>query len=124
MNFGTLDDSRWPMAVVHLEAAPKDMADFERYLGEIDALYERKERFVFVFDARKVGWLEFPYLIRQAQHMIDNEANTIEWISKTAIVAPHPITQGLLRMLFLLRTPSCPTLVFSGYDEALEWVQT
>lgn len=119
--FAHCDITHWPLVLITLGECPRDNEDFEAYLSIFDVLYEKKEKFCLVIDARNVGWVYPSYIFKQAMHMMNKEAQTKAYVHRIALLITTPIAKNLLNLLFSIRTPTKPTEIFENLDTATRW---
>ena len=101
--------------------SPLTDAAFEAFLGDLDVIYQRRKRFVFVLDASRMPDVSVPQRRRQAQWMKENEALFRRYLIGVAFVFSSPALRFVLSSIFLMRPLPVPYTVCSTQEEALAW---
>lgn len=108
--------------IVKFQDSPSGEQDVKKYLIEMKAIYDKKEKFLILYDCLKVGWLEWKYIKMQADFMHQQADETKDLMVRAAIVVDSAVTRGVLKTLFAIRKPACPLQVFNKKDKAKQYL--
>lgn len=115
--------SEFPLVWVEFTGHKATKANFEAYLEGLKKTYDRQERLVLLFDARKVPFPGLPYQLRQARWLRDNDALIRKYCQGTAYLIAQPWIRAALKMIFAWQKNPVPTTVLAEPEEAREWGQ-
>lgn len=104
--------------VVKFEGNPIDAADCMSYMGDLEEIYSRKEKFLIMYDAREIGLLRWDYINMQAAFMKKKEKETKEYMVRAAIIVGSTLAKTMLSILFKIQTPATTYGVFTTISEA------
>jgi hypothetical protein len=119
--WASFDYSSWPIISIVLDQKPKSFSEFKDYLSKCDLMYEDNENIWLVIDAINVESIQYQYVLLQAEHMLRTEKTTSKYMKRCAVITNQK-TQKLIKMLFQIRTPSCPFQIFNSKELALKWI--
>ncbi len=121
--FARIDDRDFPCVVVTFTGEPAQPDTFEHYLAELSALYERKEKFSLIFDARQAKFLPWRYQRRQANWTRDHQALISQYLYGTAYVVPSWLLRLVLVSIFSLQRTDTPNEVTRTMEKARRWIK-
>ncbi len=121
--FASINDRDFPCVVVTFTGQPAQPDTFERYLAGLSALYERKEKFSLIFDARRAKFLPWRYQRRQADWTRDHQPLIGQYLHGTAYVVPSLLLRLLLMSIFSLQRTDTPNEVTRTMEEARRWTK-
>jgi len=109
--------------IVKLEGLPKDDEDCVRYLDKLKTVYAQKNKFLILFDARKIGWISFKHIQLQAAFMRKMEPETRKYMTRCAIVVQSWGSKAVLQTLFKFRKPAAPLEIFQDIKLAKDYLR-
>jgi len=107
--------------VIGTYTPPLTEAAYERYLQEFGALYQRRQRFLIIFDATRTPDIPAPLRRRQAEWNKENDALLRRYLIGVAFVFSSPASRFVLSSMFLLKPLPVPYTVCATREEALIW---
>lgn len=110
--------------IIRLTGKPKSAQEVEEYLGKLEVIYQKKQKFVMLYDASLCAMPEYRYIRMQASFMETKEAETRKYVVRTAICVSSVIARTVLQTLFLLRKPTAPCQIFGTMEEAKQWLSS
>lgn len=121
---GSIDvnDRGFPLIVVTFEGAVDD-AQFESYLGRLDALWARKARAAILLDATRAARTPATQRKRQAEWLKANESSLRTHCAGTAFVINSPLVRGGLTAILWLQALPSPFIVVATLTEAERWAR-
>jgi hypothetical protein len=121
--YATIDESTFPIVTVRFTGEGADDQNFQQYLDDVRALYDREERLALVFDARHASLPALKYQKMQAQWLKKNEALMQSYCAGTAYIIKNPIIRSVLRAIFSFQQQPVPYAVLGSREEAEAWVE-
>lgn len=114
--FAHFNYSRFPIVKVVFNKNIKNNLDFELFLIQWMALYDKKIHFKFVFDTRKMGIIGIQYCIRMAQFIKKLKKYPIQYLEKSVIIVKNSFIRSLLDLIFSLEKPVAPVYITKEID--------
>ena len=109
--------------VIIFNGTPANDSECVAYFNNIRAIYEKKERFLIMYDARNVGWLSWKHIHMQAEFMQSMESQTALYMRRGAIVVNNRAGKVLLTALFKMRKPVAPVKIFLNHKNAKDFLR-
>jgi len=117
-----VSDREFPLLVVTFEGSVDDQ-EFDRYLAQLDALWQRKTRSVIVLDATKATRSTPTQRRKQADWLKENELLLRAYSAGTAFVISSPLIRGGLTAILWLQSLPTPHVVVGTLREAEHWAR-
>ncbi len=96
----------------------------DKYLSEIEDVYNQKRKFIVLYDASDISIMIGPaQLYRQVAFMQKKDAETREYLLRCAIVITSPFVKALLDGVFALKSPACELKIFNNVIDAKAFLQ-
>jgi hypothetical protein len=118
-----IDDSRRPIIVVRFDGLVSD-AEFERYLGELEAQLEPGQRVCTILDARLAGRAPPRQRKLQADWLARNAGRLRESSVGSVFVITSALVRGVLTAIMWLQPMPVPHAVVATMDEAERWAES
>lgn len=109
--------------IVLFDGQPKDDEECTAYLQLLDKVYLQKKKFIILYDARKIGWLSWKHIKRQAEFMKTKEPQTKLYMERAAVVVKSLSARSVLNTLFSIRKPVAPVHVFTNIHQAKDYLR-
>lgn len=113
--------SKFPRIIVTLTGEQETPDNFQEYLDELYANYDRREPFVLLFDASRAGRPNMHYQRKQAQWMKENKKLIQTYCLGVGYVVPNNMLRQLLKTIFTIQKNPVPFRVFKSLENANEW---
>ena len=120
-----LEDQLFPLVVTTFGETPMTDDDVRGYCRDLDALAERRGRFVHLIDTTRqktsaspvqrrifADWLSDPRAQRLAATRIGD-----------AVVITNALVRGAVTAVFWIRPPVAPTKIFATPRESIAWIE-
>jgi hypothetical protein len=115
-----IDDARWPLVVARA-TKHSDAAALEASYRTLEAILDRKQQFVLLFDVR--GATSSSSRRRNLLSWCERHADALtRYLAVGAIVAASSIERGFVTASLWLRSPPWPMRVFADPDAAETWL--
>lgn len=115
------DDSAWPLFRVHLSPKPMNTAEFEHYLGSIDDLFLRGDRFAVVIDARDAPPHTPAERQEIARRMRASYGRYPHRLAAMGIVLTSALQRGIFTAITWIAGQTHPVRAFQTPEEAEVW---
>ncbi len=115
-----VDDSRRPILVVRFEGLVSD-AEFETYLGDMEAQLKPGERVCTILDARVAGRAPPRQRKMQADWLARNAARLRQCSVGSVFVITSPLVRGVLTAILWLQPMPVAHAVVATMEEAERW---
>jgi hypothetical protein len=96
MSYVTIEEAQRPIFLITFSSVEPTKAEFEEYLAQMLAVYEREEMVSFIFDATQARYLPAELRIRQGLWLKENQA----LVSQRQKCAVFVIPNLLVRLIF------------------------
>lgn len=105
---------------VKLNKNIKNEQDFLNFLGEWLELYKNQKDFLFIFDAKNVGYIPIKYSFKMSAFIKALKKQPYQYLKKSIIVINNKFTKILLDFIFMIQPPVAPVYIiykkYPGYD--------
>ena len=102
--WATFNDSKFPIVSVKLRGKIKNNTDFYNFTTTWDSYNSRKIPYVFVFDAREVGFVNIKYAVMMAQFIKELKRKE-QYLKSSIIIVENKYLRFLLNLIFKLQKP-------------------
>ena len=115
-----VDDTRWPLVVAR--TIPFSAETLAASYRTLEALLERKQPFVVLFDMR--GATSSSERRRKFMEFGERHADAIKhYLAASAVVASSPLERGFVTAVLWVKTPPFPMRVFASSTDAEAWLR-
>jgi hypothetical protein len=116
-----LDSSQWPFCFVQIDGEPTT-DDYERYIGEFNRLYERKQPFSVLTFIKRYG-TNREIIARTGRWFKETEPLMKQYWVSNAMVAESAGFRFVLSAVFLIKPLSIPSDVCATPEKALAFTR-
>jgi hypothetical protein len=117
-----IDDGRWPLVVARA-TVHSDAAALEASYRKLEAILDRKQQFVLLFDMR--GATSSSSRRRNLLGWCERHADALTlYLAVGAIVAASSIERGFVTATLWVRSPPWPMRVFAEPSAAEKWLMS
>lgn len=109
--------------IVKFNGTPCCEYETESYLKKMASVYECKEQFITLYDARNVGMLGTDTIKQQASFMRKKDSLTRKYMRRCAIIVNGVVARQLVNGLFTLKAPACDLECFDTPVEAQAYLK-
>jgi hypothetical protein len=109
--------------IVRFKGFPKDDEECVAYLKLMDEVYDKKKKFVILYDARQIGWLSLKHIKMQAAFMREKEHLTRQFMISAAIVLNSFAAKTVVGTLLKVRKPAAPCEIFTSVEDAKNFLR-
>lgn len=120
--YAIVDTSRFPLIVVTFTGAKARDENFQQYLKDLSAIYDRKSPLGIIFDAGSADLPAFRYQRMQADWLAEHRELIRTYCRGTAYVIPNPLLRPILKSIFSLQGQPAPFRVVPDVETAEDWV--
>ncbi len=120
--YATVDTSRFPLVFVTFTGNKATDDNFQHYLQDLSAIYDRKSALGIVFDASSADLPAFRYQRMQADWLAEHRDLIRTYCRGTAYVIPNPLLRPILKSIFALQGQPAPFQVVPERALAEDWV--
>ncbi len=121
--YAIIDESSFPTVRIGFTGSKDTDQNFQSYLDQTKACYQREKRLAIIFDASKAGIPSFSHQKMQANWLKENEELMKNFCVGTAYIIPNLAIRGILKMIFSLQKQPVPYKIFETRLEAENWVK-
>jgi hypothetical protein len=121
--YATIDESAFPIVTIRFTGQGADDQNFQEYLDNVRALYDREERLALIFDARQASLPGLKYQKMQAQWLKEYESLMQAYCAGTAYIIKNPLIRSVLKAIFSFQKQPVPYSVLASQEEAEAWAQ-
>ena len=114
--WATFNDSKFPIVSVKLRGKIKNNTDFYNFTTTWDSYNSRKIPYVFVFDAREVGFVNIKYAVMMAQFIKELKRKE-QFLQGSIIIVQSKYLRFLLSLIFKLQKPVADVYMTDLYSE-------
>jgi hypothetical protein len=114
------DVTNFPEVKVTLGKKISNEADFQNFLDEWEALYQRDRDFTIHFNTNEVGWISMKYCFKMRNFIRKIKEKYPRNLEKSYIQTNSKWVRFLLKTIFFLEKPVAPVYVYSGDFSDLE----
>lgn len=119
-----VDREQFPLVVVTFTGAKPTATNFQQYLDELYANYERKQPFVLVFDATSAVVPGITFQKKQAKWMGEHQDLIQRYCLGIAYIIPSAVIRNVLKLIFKIQNDPVENKVFSYLEEGVAWART
>jgi hypothetical protein len=105
MPFAVYDYTSLPVIHIYMSNTIESDADFNNFISEWHLIYSRRQPFIYVFHAEKVGFVPVKYALRMSVFMKNLRELSEQYLQKSIIVIDHNYAKYLLHLIFYLQPP-------------------
>ena len=114
--WATFNDSKFPIVSVKLRGKIKNNTDFYNFTTTWESYNSRKIPYVFVFDAREVGFVNIKYAVMMAQFIKELKRKE-QFLQGSIIIVQSKYLRFLLSLIFKLQKPVADVYMTDLYSE-------
>jgi len=122
--YARIDREQFPLVVVTFTGAKATDANFQQYLDELYANYERKQPFVLVFDATSATVPGISYQKQQAEWTSEHQDLIETYCLGIAYAIPNAVIRNVLKLILKIQRDPVPSKVFSNREEGIAWANS
>jgi len=103
------------------KVAPKNDAEVERFISDLDRMFVRKKKFILVIDTTDLPWSfkNAKWASRFASWMKRNRPLIVDHLEQSVVVSSWTIRQ-FIKLVFSLQPPAKPNKLVGSMGEAIE----
>ena len=102
--WATYEDSEFPLIRVKLKGKIQNNVDFCNFTTTWDSYNTRREPYVFVFDAREVGYVSIKYAFKMVSFIKELKRKE-QFLKSSIIIVESKYLRFLLDLIFKLQKP-------------------
>ncbi|WKN40971.1 STAS/SEC14 domain-containing protein [Tunicatimonas pelagia] len=121
--YAIVNRDRFPLVVVTFTGAKATPTNFQYYLDELRANYDREQPLALVFDAALAKVPGIAYQKKQGEWMRDHQGFIEMYCQGIAYVIPSTVIRNVLKLIFKIQRDPVPNQVFSNREEGTAWAQ-
>jgi len=114
--WATFNDSEFPIVSVKLRGKIKNNLDFYNFTTTWESYNLRRIPYVFVFDAREVGFVNIKYAVMMAQFIKELKRKE-QFLQGSIIIVQSKYLRFLLSIIFKLQKPVADVYMTDLYSE-------
>ena len=114
--WATFNDSEFPIVSVKLRGKIKNNVDFYNFTTTWESYNLRRLPYVFVFDAREVGFVNIKYAVMMAQFIKELKRKE-QFLQGSIIIVQSKYLRFLLSIIFKLQKPVADVYMTDLYSE-------
>ena len=114
--WATFNDSEFPIVSVKLRGKIKNNLDFYNFTTTWESYNLRRIPYVFVFDAREVGFVNIKYAIMMAQFIKELKRKE-QFLQGSIIIVQSKYLRFLLSIIFKLQKPVADVYMTDLYSK-------
>ena len=95
------------------------ICEIEKFMYEMNCIYDKYEKFNLFFDATQVGFVPMKHLKKISKFFQEKDDETKEKVKKCAIVVKYIIFKNMVNFALSLQTPVCEVKTFSDRNQAI-----
>lgn len=122
--YARVDRERFPLVLVTFTGAKATATNFQQYLDELYANYDRKQPFILVFDATSATVPGISYQKQQAAWTSEHRDLIETYCLGIAYVIPSAVIRNVLKLILKIQRDPVPSKVFSNREKGVAWAQT
>ncbi len=122
-NYAIVKDSTFPLINIKFTGTKSTDENFQVYLDQVKACYQKKEKIALIFDASHASIPSFSHQKMQANWLKENEELMKTYCVGTAYIIPNPVIRGILKMIFSLQKQPVPYRIFERKEKGLAWLR-
>ena len=108
MMWAEFDYSSFPIVNVVMDGIIENDEEFEDFLDKWRKLYDKKMYFTFIFDTRKVGWVNPKYAYKMTNFISELKNRDKQYLKGSSIIVDSIWIKTLFMIIFSIQSPVCP----------------
>ena len=124
MKYAEFDFSKFPAVTITFNNVEPTNEEFYEYLEEILRIYNRKEKFVLIFNASKAKYLKAELRVDQGNWIKKHEELIKKYCLGNAYIISNPIIKIVFNCILAVNKPPVPYTVFSNRYDAKKWAES
>ena len=109
--FVTFDETKYPIVKVNFAGVVRNDSDFSQFTNKWLELYERNQKFTFIFDTRNMGIMGPKYCFKMASFIKELKKRQIQYLEKSIIIVSNRYIRFLLWLIFKIQKPVAPVYI-------------
>ena len=109
--FVTFDETKYPIVKVNFTGVVRNDNDFSQFTNKWLELYERNQKFTFIFDTRNMGIMGPKYCFKMASFIKELKKRQIQYLEKSIIIVSNRYIRFLLWLIFKIQKPVAPVYI-------------
>lgn len=109
--------------IITFDGFPQNDTEYMSAIQLVKNIYDKKERFIILYDARKIGWLSWKRIKMQADFMKSQEEFTKKYMVRAAVIVNSVAARAILNTLFGLRKPAAPCKIFTDIEGGKQYLK-
>ena len=97
--FVTFDETDYPIVKVNFTGVVRNDDDFSKFTNKWLELYERNQKFTFIFDTRNMGLMGPKYCFKMASFIKELKKQQIQYLEKSIIIVSNRYIRFLLWLI-------------------------
>ncbi len=122
-NYVRVNREEFPLIVVTFTGAKATPPNFQHYLDELRANYDREQPLALVFDATSAKVPGIAYQKKQGEWMRDHQDLIKTYCRGIAYIIPSAVIRNVLKLIFKIQRDPVPNQVFSNREEGIAWAK-
>jgi len=115
--FVTFDETDYPIVKVNFTGVVRNDDDFSKFTNKWLELYERNQKFTFIFDTRNMGLMGPKYCFKMASFIKELKKQQIQYLEKSIIIVSNRYIRFLLWLIFKIQKPVAPVYITDIYQD-------
>ena len=111
MVFVEFDESDFPIVRVKFNGSVRKEEDFLAFTDGWERLYDRGEKFIFMFDTTNMGFMGPTYCFRMSAFIRKLKKRDTQFLQRSIIYVDSRWTKFLLWLIFKLQSPVAPVYI-------------
>ena len=116
MVFVEFDERDFPIVRVKFNGSVRTDEDFLAFTNGWEELYERGEKFIFMFDTTNMGFMGPKYCFRMSTFIRKLKRRDTQFLQRSIIYVNSRWTKFLLWLIFKLQSPVAPVYITNIED--------
>ncbi|WP_257450059.1 hypothetical protein [Archangium lipolyticum] len=117
----TLDDSLWPLLVIHLSGTSTDV-EYEKFLEQLAGVLNRREPYFSIVDTSQSGLPNSAQRQRQVEWSRTHDELERTWGRGTVFIVTSPFVRVAMSLYFHVRPQHVPHVSVADMGSALVWI--
>lgn len=110
------DYTNFPIVYVTFDKKINNEKEFNSFLQEWIKLYEKKQNFTFIFDTRKVGFININYCFKMKNFLRDLKKLKNQYLEKSIIILNNNYIKTMLNIVFKFQKPLAKVYLYNSWD--------